>query len=149
MSKAYASTIVPAPADTVWAIIRDFDGLPTWHTGIAKSSIDDGLPPDRVGCIRTLVLQDGASIREKLLALSDVDRSMSYDFQASPFPVRDYEATLRVLPVTDGDASFVEWSATFTAAETDEAAMRDTFAKGVFQSGLDALKQHVANTRKA
>lgn len=66
---------------------------------------------------------------------------MTYDFQTAPFPVRDYEATLRVSPVTDGGGAFVEWFATFAAAEADEPDMIRTFADGVFQAGFDALKQ--------
>ena len=31
MPKAYASTVLNAPADEVWAAIRDFNGLPAWH----------------------------------------------------------------------------------------------------------------------
>jgi len=73
--------------------------------------------------------------------VSDSERSMTYDFQTWPFPVRDYCAILRVTPVTDGDASFVEWWATFSTAEADEATMTSTFANGVFQPGFDALKQ--------
>ena len=141
MPKAYASTVIPAPADAVWATIRDFNGLPAWHPGIARSAIEDGKPADRVGCVRAFTLQDGTPIREKLLALSDLDRTMVYDFQTMPFPVRDYEATLRVSPVTDGGGCFVEWFATFAAAAADEAAMTRTFADGVFQAGFAALKQ--------
>jgi hypothetical protein len=141
MPRAYASTVIYAPADTVWATIRDFNGLPSWHPGIVQSTIEGGGPADRVGCIRSFTLGDGSAIREKLLALSDLDRSMTYDFQTSPFPVRDYEATLRVSPVTDGGGCFVEWFATFVADEADEAPMTRTFADGVFQSGFDALKR--------
>ena len=43
MPKAYASTVVNAPASTVWAAIRDFNGLPGWVAAIADSTIEDGL----------------------------------------------------------------------------------------------------------
>ena len=33
MAKAYASTVLNAPAKEVWALIRDFNALPTWHPG--------------------------------------------------------------------------------------------------------------------
>ena len=56
----------------------------------------------------------GERIRQTLLALSDVERSQTYAFCGeAPMPVRDYRATLRVVPVTDGARGFVEWSATF------------------------------------
>jgi len=141
MPRAYASTVISESAHAVWAVVRDFNGLPDWHPGIAKSEIESGLAADRVGAIRSFTLQDGTPIREKLLALSDSERSMTYDFQTWPFPVRDYRATLRVTPVTDGSGSFVEWWATFSAAEQDEATMINTFATSVFQPGFTALKQ--------
>ncbi|HVL73621.1 MAG TPA: SRPBCC family protein, partial [Beijerinckiaceae bacterium] len=46
MAKAYASAIVDAPVETVWALVRDFNGLPTWHPAIARSEIEDGLDSD-------------------------------------------------------------------------------------------------------
>src|SRR5512143_1478725 len=103
MAKAYASSIIEAPAEAVWSRIRDFNGLPSWHPVVADSTIEDGRPGDAVGSIRQITLADnGPTLREKLLSLSDHDRSVSYDFQAAPFPVRNDHATLRVTPVTDG-----------------------------------------------
>ncbi len=49
MPKAYASTVVNAPAATVWAAIRDFNGLPGWVAAIADSMIEDGKASDQVG----------------------------------------------------------------------------------------------------
>jgi hypothetical protein len=141
MPKAYASSVIDASADAVWSIVRDFNALPQWHPAIAGSEIEGGLAPDAVGCIRSFTLKDGTPIREKLLMLSDLDRTVVYDFQTWPFPVRNYCATLKVTPVTDGNRSFVEWWTTFDCAEADEARMVDTFANGVFQAGLDALKE--------
>ena len=142
MTRAYASTVVDAPADEVWAHVRDFNGLPKWHPGIAESRIEDGRAADSVGCVRNFNLKDGTNIRERLLSLSDIDRHYSYNFETWPFPVRNYHATLRVTPVTDGDRAFVEWWTTFDCDEAREAEMIKTFAKGVFQGGFDALKKH-------
>lgn len=143
MALSYASTVIAAPADDVWARIRDFNGLPTWHSGlVASSEIEDGLAGDQVGGIRSFTLADGTHIREKLLSHSDVDRSYTYDFQSSPFDVDNYEATLRVREVTDGDASFVEWSTTFDCDRDKQEHWKGFFAGDVFQGGLDALKAH-------
>jgi uncharacterized protein YndB with AHSA1/START domain len=138
--KAYASTVVDAPADRVWAAIRDFNGLPGWHPGIADSEIEDGKASDQVGCIRSFHLKDGAHIRERLLSFSDVDRHYSYNFEKTPFEVTNYHATLRVTPVTDGDRSFVEWWTTFDSEPAKMDEWIQTFAGAVFQGGFDALK---------
>ena len=142
MTRAYASTVIDAPADEVWAHVRDFNGLPNWHPGIGDSHIEEGKAADSVGCVRNFNLKDGTNIRERLLSLSDADRHYSYNFETWPFPVRNYHATLRVVPVTDGDRAFVEWWTTFDCDEAREAEMVETFAGAVFQGGFDALKRH-------
>ena len=109
MARSYASTVIDAPADGVWARIRDFNGLATWHAGmVASSEIEEGKAGDQVGAIRSFTLTNGAHLRERLLAHSDAERSYTYDFQKHPFDVDNYRATIRVNPVTDGDRSFVE-----------------------------------------
>ena len=108
MPKAYASTVLNAPAHEVWAAIRDFNGLPGWHPGVADSSIEDGLSGQHVGAVRSFSLRDGAHLRERLLSFSDVDRHYSYNFEKTPFSVLNYHATLRVTPVTDGHRAFVD-----------------------------------------
>ena len=60
----------------MWSRIRDFNGLPQWHPGIADSRIENNEPSDRVGCIRHFHTRDGGMIRERLLALSDYDYSL-------------------------------------------------------------------------
>ena len=139
--RAYASTVVDAPAEEVWAVIRDFGGLSGWHPGVAESTIEEGLPADRVGCIRHLRLGDGAVIRERLLHLSDPERSYSYNFETTPFAVQNYHATLRVTPVTDSGRSFVEWWTTFDCPPERSEEWVKTFAGAVFKGGLDALKK--------
>ena len=57
MTKVYRSAVIDAPADKVWKLVRDFNGLPKWHPAIATSEIEGGLPADRVGCVRRFTLQ--------------------------------------------------------------------------------------------
>ncbi|WP_142846621.1 SRPBCC family protein [Telmatospirillum sp. J64-1] len=140
MPKAYASAIIPAPVESVWAVVRDFNALPSWHPGIARSEIEEGRAPDSVGCVRSFHLQDGSHIREKLLSLSDARYSVTYDFQTSPIPARNYQATIRLTPVTAGDATFAEWWATYDCDQGEEAGLQNLFANGVFKTGWDALK---------
>ena len=35
MARAYASAIIKAPVETVWSLIRNFNGLPDWVPIIA------------------------------------------------------------------------------------------------------------------
>lgn len=143
MARSYASTVIDAPADEVWARIRDFNGLSTWHSGlVATSEIEEGRTGDQVGAVRSFTLADGTHLREGLLAHSDAERAYTYDFRKTPFDVDDYRATIRVTPVTDGDKSFVEWWTTFDCDRDKVGYWTDFFASEVFQGGLDALKAH-------
>jgi hypothetical protein len=50
-------------------------------------------------------------------------------------------ATLRLTPITDGDRTFVEWTAEFDCALEREAELVSNIGSGVFQGGFDALKR--------
>ena len=63
MPKAYASTVIDRPAREVWAVVRDFNGLPGWLPAVTRSAIEDGQPADRIGCVRSIHLADGANAR--------------------------------------------------------------------------------------
>lgn len=143
MPKAYTSTVVNAPADEVWAYLRDFNDLPKWSGGIVVSSeIEGGLGGDQVGAVRSFNLGDGEHLREKLLSHSDEERCYSYDFQKKPFDVDNYVAMLKVTPITDGDVSFVEWSTTFDCDRDRQEEWKEFFSKEVFQGALNAVKEH-------
>ena len=83
---------------------------------IAESRIEGGEPADKIGCVRDFRLRNGDRIREKLLGLSDYDMFCTYSILESPMGVENYVATLRLTPVTDGDQTFIEWTAEFDCA---------------------------------
>lgn len=141
MAEVYASSVIAAPAGRVWASIRDFNGLPSWHPLIAESRIEAAAPADQVGCVRAFRLKDGGFIREKLLALSDYDFSCTYSILESPMGVENYVATLKLTPITDGDRTFAEWSASFDCAAEREAELVTNIGGNVFQGGFEALKR--------
>lgn len=142
MARAYVSSVIPASAAKVWERVRDFNGMPRWHPRILDSRIEDALPSDKVGCIRNFNLQNGDNIREQLVGLSDYDLFCSYIMLASPMPLTDYVATLRLTPITDGERCFAEWSAEFNCAPDDENDLVNGISTNVFQGGFDALKRH-------
>jgi uncharacterized protein YndB with AHSA1/START domain len=141
MAKVYVSSVVGAPPDRVWAAIRDFNGLPSWNPAVAESRIENGEAADKVGCIRHFTMKDGGVIREQLLSLSDWDFSCSYSILVSPMGVRNYVATMKLTPVTDGGRSFIEWSAEFDCEPARERELVSHIGGNVFQGGFDALKR--------
>jgi hypothetical protein len=144
LAKVFVSTVVDAPAAQVWGIVRDFNGLPNWTPFAAESRIEHNARADQVGCIRNFRLKDGGVIRERLLALSDYDFAMSYTILESPMPVEDYVATLRLIPITDGDRSYVEWTAEFNCRPERERELTDQIGRNVFAAGLRALQARFA-----
>ena len=72
MPRVVRSTIIDAPVERLWAVLRDFNGHKSWHPIVAKSTIERGYPSDKIGCVRRFTMQDGAELREQLLALSDI-----------------------------------------------------------------------------
>lgn len=144
MTRAYASAVIAAPAEEVWTVVRDFDGLAAWMPAIAASSLDSGASAAEVGAVRRLTLGDGGTVVERLLALDDLARSQTYEILESPFPVRRYVATVRVAPVTDTGQAFVEWWTDFDSEAADAPELVTLFADGVFGAGMAALQQRYA-----
>jgi hypothetical protein len=141
MARVFVSSVLQAPAQRVWARVRDFNGLPNWHPAIAESRIENGEAADKVGCVRAFRLRNGDALREKLLGLSDYDMFCTYSILESPMGVENYVATLRLTPITDGDRTFIEWSAEFDCPPDRETELVSSIGQNVFQGGFDALKR--------
>ena len=140
MPRIFVTSVVNAPADKVWAVIRRFDAVVEWLPFVKSSPIQDGGDPTRVGCVRVLTQTDGEVFREVLVALSDAERTYSYTFVSSPVPVRNHQTTLRVLPITDGDRSYVEWSSRFEIDPKYEAQLVDLMNQN-FLAGVRSLAE--------
>jgi hypothetical protein len=145
LPKSYASTIIDAPADTVWSYVRDFANLHEWLPSIETCEIEDDARADEVGAIRRLTAQGGeAAFRERLVSFDDEGRSYAYEFVVSPLPVRDYRSEIRVAPVTDSGQTFVEWWGDFAADDKDAEAMAKFFTNDIYGAGLTSLRQRYA-----
>ncbi len=144
MPRVYVSSVIDAPATKVWEKVRDFNALPRWHPRIRESRIENGEPSDKVGCVRDFRLQNGDRLREKLIGLSDYDMFCTYSILESPMPLSDYIATLRLTPISDGDRTFIEWTAEFDCAADAAPDLVDGIGSNVFQAGFDALKRQMA-----
>ena len=100
------------------------------------------------GATRTLTLQSGGKIHEKLNKYDKEGRSFSYEIEVDVMvlPVTNYSSTLSVKGA--GDKSTVEWRGAFYRGFmnndpppelSDEAAIKAI--TGVYRGGLDALKK--------
>ncbi|WP_030168358.1 SRPBCC family protein [Spirillospora albida] len=139
MPRSYASAVLNATADEVWSYLRDFGNLGEWMPGVRTGVIEDGGPPDRVGCVRRIIGPADTVFRERLAGLDDAGRTYWYLIIESPLPIRGAHGHLRVAPVTATGQAFVEWWGEFSADAGDEEAMEKTLAHGIYGPGLESL----------
>lgn len=142
MIEVSRSAVIPASADRVWALVRDFNAMPEWNATISASKIEDG-PADRIGCRRVLTFDDGSIWTHELTGLSDAEMTIAYAIVGMPpvtqIPMRNYRAVIQIKPM-DGNRSSVTWRATL---ETDqEDAVRER-AGAVFQAGFEGLQHRL------
>lgn len=135
---------IEAPADAVWAKVKNFDALKDWHPAVAASPADKG---NAEGSVRTLKLKDGGTLIETLEGYDDA--KMKYNYRAKDggaLPVTNYTSVLSV--VADGGKSVVEWRGAFYRGypnndpppdRNDEAALKAV--TGVYRAGLANLKK--------
>ena len=143
MAQAYATAIIEAPVEAVWARIRDFSALAAWHPAVTHSEIEGGGAPDEVGCIRALTLEGGATARERLLMLDDSRYSFAYRFETPAFPVENYVATVELIPVTHEDHTLAIWSASFDERPEDKGSFEKLISEKVFAAGWAALAEEM------
>jgi mxaD protein len=137
---------INAPVDKVWAAIKDYDKLPSWHPGFAKDEIVEG-KNNTPGAVRALTIKDGPTFTEELLAFSEKDHSYKYRIIESPLPLQDYVSTISVATGKNGRTT-VTWVGNFKRknpadnppeAESDAGAVK--LITGVYRAGLDNLKK--------
>jgi Polyketide cyclase / dehydrase and lipid transport len=141
MPRVVRSTIIDAPVERLWAVLRDFNSHDQWHPIVARSEIERSQPSDKIGCIRRFTLQDGAELREQLLSLSDLEMTFSYCLLETPIPLFNYVAHVRLLPVTDGNRSFWHWESRFTTPPGRETELAEMVGEQVYTSGIEAVRR--------
>jgi Polyketide cyclase / dehydrase and lipid transport len=153
MSQVTRSTVIEGPITEIWDLLRDFNNYPKYIEGVTESHIEDGRPGDAVGAVRAFVY-GGATIRQRLSALSDDDHCFSYvGLDPFPFPGResdpapepvDYRGTLRLTKIGDGDTStFVQWQVTY---EGSAAPDWRRLLSDLIDQWLDSLRRAVQHT---
>jgi carbon monoxide dehydrogenase subunit G len=137
---------IAAPADLVWARIRNFDAMKDWHPAVAESPADKG---NAEGSVRSVKLQGGGTLTETLESWDEAKKKYSYRAKdGGALPVTNYTSTISVS--AEGSGCVVEWRGAFYRGypnndpppdQNDEAAIKAITA--VYQSGLAHLKKLV------
>jgi NADPH:quinone reductase len=143
LQKVVRSTVIDAPIERVWAVLRDFNSHEQWHGVVDQSRIEAGEKSDQVGCIRSFTLKDGHRIREQLLTLDDQQHKSTYCIVDATVPLQRYVATVTLKPVTDGSRTFWHWESSFATPPGRERELREMVAQGVYEAGFDNLRRHL------
>ena len=144
MVKVDKSTVIDAPIERVWAVLRDFNGHESWHPAVAESRIENQNPADKIGAVRNFRLEDGGVLREQFLALSDREHSFSYCLLDTPIPLFNYVAHVALKPVTDGNRTFWQWRSSFTTPEGREEELQRVVGEDIYMQGFAAIRNTVA-----
>lgn len=142
MGDCYNSILVKAPAEKVWAKVRNFHDM-SWATGVVeKTEVVGDVKGDQVGARR--VLND--VFHETVTALDDGARTLSYQITDGPGPlakdaVKNYIGTIRILPVTADGSTFVEWTSAYESADDGKIA---EFCNPIYMALLGALQKSFA-----
>jgi NADPH2:quinone reductase len=126
--------------------LRDFNAHDRWHPAVASSRMEGSRPVDQVGGVRAFRLKDGAFLRERLIALDDRTRRLTYCILEAPLPLEGYVATLTATPVTDGDRTFVEWESRFDPPAAEAGRLMRLVGEEIYEAGLTALQRRFAAT---
>lgn len=130
-------------ADETAALWKRFGGwcaIAEWHPAV--KSCEETKEGDDV--YRTLTLQDGAKIKEKMLGQSGV--SYRYAIIESPLPVKNYEAQFSIVPDDDDlDEVNIVWAATYDAADGKEDKEARSTIDGIFKDGIANIKKMIGS----
>ncbi|MEM0906388.1 MAG: SRPBCC family protein [Pseudomonadota bacterium] len=140
MVQVVKSTVIDAPVEAVWEIVRDFNGHDAWHPAVRDSAMERSAPNDKVAGVRRFHLVDGSELREQLLTLSDADMELSYCLIDTPVPLFNYVAHVRLLPVTDGDRTFFQWRSRFDTPPGRESELATMVGEDIYAAGMEAIR---------
>lgn len=149
--KVEKTITIKAPPAKVWAIVKDFGNMHTWHPGVTSTKLEK--KGDET--FRTLTLKSGGEIVNKLRSIDDASMKMKYEIVGGVAPVADYNAFMAVTAGPGANESTVTWVGRFyrtyklnppiPAGQDDETAVN--FITGVYDSGLAGLKKAAENSK--
>lgn len=134
MSEMQMKAQIDAPADAVWGTVRDFGNPQKFIAAIEACTLEGS----GVGAVRTLSL-GSTTVVERLEALDDAARSLTYSIVSAPLPLEGYVATMRVRALGP-DRCEVEWSCSFKPKGATEEEVKD-IVRGVYAAGFAGLRK--------
>lgn len=138
------NAVIDSDAQRVWSVLKQFGEISKWHPAIPESIIEDDQPDGLVGCIRRLILQGGAVLRERLLMVDERHLTFSYRFEEAPLPLDNYVATVKLVPLTGQAKTVVQWTASFETREPDPRGKHVAAVRELVISGHESLQRYLS-----
>ncbi|MBW2591968.1 MAG: SRPBCC family protein [Deltaproteobacteria bacterium] len=135
MTHVSMKTTLNAAAEQVWRTVSDFNGLDKFVGAVASSSVNG----TGIGAERTLSLQDGGRIVEKLVRLDNDTRTLQYSIVSSPLPVKNYISKITIKKLGRSQCE-ITWSSTFYAKGIPEKEAEKVI-EGIYAMGFKGLKK--------
>ncbi|MCE7998750.1 MAG: SRPBCC family protein [Rhodobiaceae bacterium] len=124
-------------ADEIWDLIGDFGDMGRWSGRPPEACVQDG---EGIGCLRTITLDDGQKIVDRLEA--ETALSYSYSIVSAPLPFESYRATMAVEPIDSTSCRFT-WSGEFEPKGiADDKAIQ--FTQAMYHMGIGLMKDTLA-----
>lgn len=137
MPSAQLVHVFNLPVDELWALIGDFGDTGKWSGRPGSACVQDG---EGIGALRTLTLEDGRQIVDRLEAQGPY--FYSYSIVSSPLPVSAYKATMAATPI-DATSSQLTWSGEFAPIGMSEReAIR--FWESIYRMGVGLMENTIA-----
>lgn len=135
MAEVIVREEIDASVDAVWDLMSDFGGVADNSPVIERCDVEG----EGVGAVRTLHMQGGLQLQERLEAFDPAGRTWSYSIvEPAPLPLKDYLSTVTL---TDADGRCaVEWRSTFEPDGVSEEQAREMI-RGIYTGGIAAARK--------
>jgi hypothetical protein len=100
-----------ASTDAIWSLVGDFARMDTWTDGALLLRVEGS----GEGALRHVTTRAGDFI-ERCDSVDAHEWCLRYSIVESPWPIRDYHAEVRVIPV-NANSCVIEWSSEFETLE--------------------------------
>lgn len=131
-----AERAIPFAPQILWQTVRQMTGMEDWYPGLIRQSevLDETSAEPRRVCI----MQDGGTLKERILLRDDATRTFVYAIDSHPLPARNVVGTIRIDDLGNG-RSHVTWSASM-ALDPKSAEQIMAMVTGMYDAGLASLQ---------
>jgi len=127
-TRVWESAIIHAPVSAVWALIRPLTF--SFNSHVRSTEVEDKKSASEVGSVVKVTYKDGTIQKLKVVELSDSTYAVSWELEESipAVTVSGAHHTIRLRRVTDGNATFIEWTTDF-AKDASQEVIQDQRCK--------------------